>query len=179
MVGQLFFNEWHMARSIQHPEKELRFTRSRQAALFAVIGAVMMGAAMTILFSASYRSINPNLPHGAWAILPFLTGVIALRFSSQLAYHAYLILSPIGIEIFPFFRAKSGMNLVPWGQIAEANVDQAKQLLTLHFTSEKTSGIHLSLRPIRKESRCLLAKALQGRLNPNSQDEPPTLPTNS
>jgi hypothetical protein len=37
-------------------------------------------------------------------------------------------------------------------------------MLTLHFSAEKTAGIHLALSPIAKDRRELLAKAIRGRL---------------
>ena len=36
-------------------------------------------------------------------------------------------------------------------------------MLTLHHDEARTSGIHLSLRPIREDLRGLLAKAVIGR----------------
>lgn len=153
---------------VQAPEKELRFTRSAQAAHFWIIAAILTAAAMTILLTAVYRDINPQLPHPLWAVLPMLLAFGFGKIAVNLTKHAYLILTPLGIEVFPFYRPAAGMRLVVWQEIDSAEVDDRSSLLTLHFTSEKKSGIRLSLKPIRKDLRTLLAKAVIGRLSPRS-----------
>ena len=153
-----------MAGQVQSPEKELRFTRSGQAALFWVLSAVMVAVAVTLAATSIYRDVNPDLPHPAWALLPLVLAVASIRLAINLTRHAYLILTPLGIEIFPFFRPAAGMTLVTWQEVAAAEVDAAMTRLTLHHDAAKTSGIHLSLRPVRTDRRELLAKAVIGRV---------------
>ncbi len=158
-----------MADTIQSPEKELRFTRSGQAAAFWVLAAVFAAGAITLLATAIYRDINPRLPHPAWALLPLALAAMMVRIAIRLTRHAYLILTPLGIEIFPFFRPAEGMRLVTWQEVAAAEVNERVTLLTLHHDLEKSSGIHLSLKPIRVDRRSLLAKAVIGRLSPGGR----------
>lgn len=153
-----------MAAKLQAPEKELRFTRSGQATLFWVLAAVLAAIGVTLLATAIYRDINPLLPHPAWALLPIALAVAVARIALGLTRHAYLILTPLGIEIFPFFRPMEGMRLVVWQEVAAAEVNDRLTRLTLHHNAEKSSGIHLSLTPIRADRRSLLAKAVIGRL---------------
>jgi len=148
---------------VAEPQKELRFTRSGQAVKFCVLGAVSCGAGVTLLATGYYRGINPALPHPAWAIPLFLLAGGAFCLATHLARHAYLILTPMGLEIFPFFRPSKGMQLVMWQEIKAAELDAGSTRLTLHFNAERTAGMHLSLRPIRRERRSLLAKAIRGR----------------
>ena len=155
-----------MAASIQAPEKELRFTRSGQATLFWVSAAVLAAVGITLLATAIYRDINPQLPHPAWALVPLVLSGGMVRVAAWLTRHAYLILTPLGIEIFPFFRPSEGMRMVLWQEINLAEVDKKMTRLTLHHDSEKSSGIHLSLTPIRADRRTLLAKAVIGRVSP-------------
>ena len=157
-----------MAGKLQSPEKELRFTRSGQAAIFWVIAAVLAAISITLLATAIYRDINPLLPHPAWAILPLVLAGVVAKLALGLTRHAYLILTPLGIEIFPFFRPAEGMRLVTWQEVAAAEVDEKLTRLTIHHNAEKSSGIHLSLTPIRADRRSLLAKAVIGRLSPGS-----------
>ncbi len=157
-----------MAAKIQAPAKELRFTRSGQAGLFWVSAAMLASVGITILATAIYRDINPRLPHPAWALVPLALALVMARLAVGLTRHAYLILTPLGIEIFPFFRPAAGMRLVVWQEIAHAEVNEKTTVLTLHHDSGKTSGIHLSLTPIRADRRTLLAKAVIGRLSPAS-----------
>lgn len=155
-----------MAAKIQSPEKELRFTRSGQAVLFGLASAVCAAVVLTMLATSLYRDINPDLPHPAWAFVPFSFAIIMGYIAVFLTRHAYLILTPLGIEIFPFFRPASGMALIMWQEIDHAEVNAATTRLTLHRNAEESSGIHLSLKPIRKDRRTLLAKAVLGRLSP-------------
>ena len=119
---------------------------------------------MTLGATSIYREINPQLPHPAWALVPLALAVLAARTAASLTRHAYLILTPIGIEIFPFFRPAAGMRLVVWQEVDAAEVDAAATLLTLHHDAAKTSGIHLSLKPIRADRRRLVAQAVIGRV---------------
>ena len=144
-----------MAGRVQAPEKELRFTRAGQAVVFWVLAAVFTAVAVTMAATAIYRDINPQLPHPLWALAPLAGAVLAARLAVRLTRHAYLILTPLGIEIFPFFRPASGMRLVVWPEIAAAEVNAATTVLTLHHDAAKTSGIHLSLKPIRADRRQL------------------------
>jgi hypothetical protein len=157
-----------MAGKVQSPEKELRFTRSAQASLFWVGAAVFAAVGITLLATAIYRDINPALPYPAWALLPLACAGFLVHTAVRLTRHAYLILTPLGIEIFPFFRPADGMRLIIWQEIDHAEVNEKATRLTLHHDSGKTSGIHLSLTPIRADRRTLLAKAVIGRLSPAS-----------
>jgi hypothetical protein len=153
-----------MASKIQSPEQELRFTRSGQAAGFWLASAILAAAAVTLAATSYYRGVNPHLPHPAWALAPLAAATAAARLAWRLTRHAYLILTPVGIEIFPFLRPSAGMNLVAWQEIESMETDAAGKLLTLHHNAAKTSGIHLTLRPIRADRRALLVKAVEGRL---------------
>ena len=153
---------------IQSPEKELRFTRSGQAGLFWMASAVLTAVGVTLLATAIYRDINPEIPHPAWALVPFAFAAFMAHTAIGLTRHAYLILTPLGIEIFPFFRPSTGMRLVTWQEIDHAEVNEKTTVLTLHHNAGKTSGIHLSLTPIRADRRTLLAKAVIGRVSPRA-----------
>jgi hypothetical protein len=59
------------------------------------------------------------------------------------------------------------MQLILWQEIDTAEIDAGKKRLTLHFNDEKTSGMHLSMRPVSRKLRSLLAKAVLGRVSPH------------
>lgn len=152
-----------MTARVRSPEQELRFTRAGQAVGFWLLAAVLAMAAVTLAATAIYRDSNPLLPHPAWALVPLALALLAARLALRLTRHAYLILTPLGIEIFPFFRPAAGLRLVVWQEVAAAEVNARMTVLTLHHDAAKTSGIHLSLKPIRAERRALLATAVIGR----------------
>lgn len=155
-----------MAALIQSPEKELRFTRSSQAVSFWVASAMLSAAGVTVLATSIYRDINPEVPHPVWGIVALCFAVFMAHTAISLTRHAYLILTPLGIEIFPFFRPSSGMRLILWQEVSDAEVNESLTLLTLHHDLGKTSGVHLSLTPIRADRRSLLAKSVIGRVSP-------------
>lgn len=157
-----------MSRSVQAPEKELRFTRSGQAVVFWLLAAFFAAVALTLCASSLYRDVNPALPHPAWGLLPLWLAVVLGRLAVGLTRHAYLILTPIGIEIFPFFRPAQGMSLLTWHEVADAEANPSCTLLTLHHNLEKTSGVRLSLKPIRADRRALLVKAVTSRVKRKS-----------
>jgi hypothetical protein len=142
---------------------ELRFTRSRQAVVFWISAAMLAAAAIILAVTSIHREANPQLPHPAWALAPLAASWISARLAMRLTRHAYLILTPLGVEIFPFFRPAAGMAMVPWQQVHTAEVNASHTRLTLHHNPQKTSGIHLSLAPIRSDRRALLVRALEGR----------------
>ncbi len=147
-------------KKIQSPEKELRFTRSGQATGFWIAAAVFIAAMVSVFANAISRGEN-----FLWALVPLVFAALMIRIALKLTKHAYLIFTPLGIEIFPFYRPDKTMRLVLWQEIHGAEVDESLTRLTLHHDEEKTSGIHLSLRPIRKDRRALLAKAILGRVS--------------
>lgn len=153
-----------MAAPVQSPDMELRFTRSRQAVMFWIVSAVFATVAITLGATSFYRDSNPQLPHPAWMLVPLALAVMAARLAVHLTRHAYLILTPLGIEIFPFFRPAAAMRLVVWQEVAAAGVNTRTTVLTLHHDTAKTSGIHLSLKPIRADRRRLLVRAVIGRV---------------
>jgi hypothetical protein len=146
-------------------EKELRFTRSGQAVVFWVAAAVFAVACVILVSVSFHRGDNPLLPHPGWALLPMISSYVLVRLAIRLTKHAYLILTPLGIEVFPFFRPERGMQSVFWSEIHSVEADEQRKWLTLHFNEEKSAGIHLSLRPIETKRREFLLHALRGRLS--------------
>ncbi|WP_193214269.1 hypothetical protein [Luteolibacter marinus] len=146
---------------VAEPQKELRFTRAGQAAIFWVAAAACVMAGLVFFLLTPHRADNPALPHPAWGFVPLALAALLVRTAWRCTKHAYILLSPIGVEVFPFFRPDKHMQVVPWQQIAA--VDIGDNVLTLHFSPDKTSGIHLSLAPIAKDRRALLARAIEGR----------------
>ena len=147
---------------VAEPHKELRFTRSAQALPFWIGAAICFAAIITLLAVSQYREDNPELPHPLWALVPLLLAWVLMRIALHCTRHAYLILSPLGLEIFPLFRPEKNMSMIYWGEID--SYDKDERSLTIHFNAVKTSGVRLDLGPIGKSQRPLLEKALQGRL---------------
>ncbi len=145
---------------VAKPEKEIRFTRSAQAQGFAIGGAILIGLAAT-LWATAFWGIGSPIPK--WAFSPFLPLAAGLFFLSyRCAKHAFLILSPVGIEFFPFFKPSQNFKVWNWSEFHHAEVI-AKHLY-LHFNEEETGGAVISLNPITEKSRQLLDMAIEGRM---------------
>lgn len=148
-------------KDVVEPDKELRFTRSAQATLFAILASICSGASVAILL-LNLIPADPICPWW-WPLLPLLPAALFLRLALRCARHAYLILTPLGIEIFPFFNARENLQVLYWSEIADAEVNDQDQLV-IHFNEERTSGIVASLTPLRTRQRVLLDHAIEGRM---------------
>jgi hypothetical protein len=151
-------------KKIQSPEKEMRFTRAAQGRLFLVVAAVMIAISfgLWVLATQGTEFEAPRLEGYAWtALLPWPVIFLLLRLAVRCIRHAYLIFTPLGIEIFPLFRPEKHMTLITWQEIFLVDVDLPTQRMLLHHNAEKTSGIVLSLRPILPAQQRLLAHAMQ------------------
>ena len=79
--------------------------------------------------------------------------------------HAYLIFTPLGIEVFPFINPHKNLNLIYWNEVKDFEIKEREQILILHKDEKKTSGVIISLKPILSTQRPLLEKTLKGRLH--------------
>ena len=158
-------------KAIAEPEKELRFTRAHQARVFYGLSVITFAASMAIFILATqdWGMGGPLLKGWWWLCLPgLLLCYLMLRLGLRCTRHAYIILSPLGVEIFPFFRARNNLQVIYWSQLADAEVKDGQ--LFLHFTAEKSSGVIASLKPIPAERRLMLEKAVVGVMK-NQQAE--------
>ena len=158
-------------KQVESPEKELRFTRSQQALPYWLAGAVFAMASVTLAVTSFYRGENPEIPHPLWVLVPLGMSVLVLRWAFYLTKHAYVILTPLGLEIFPLWKPEKSMRLVFWHEIAAVEFDDSLSVMTLHHDAEQSSGIHLALRPIPKPHRSLLARAMRHRVGDESDGE--------
>ncbi len=148
-------------KEVAEPHKELRFTRAGQAQTFIVAAAVAF--AFTLLLAITWLMGHPDF---SWwmPLIPLAIAAFMVRLASRCARHAYLILTPLGIEIFPLIKPEKNLNLVYWTQLEDAEFDQELETLKLHYNEDKTAGAVLSLKPILPKKRPLLKKAIEGRL---------------
>jgi hypothetical protein len=145
---------------VSEPHKELRFTRSGQARSFAVIGAILIGVAVTMCATAPFRSEPLYLFLGS---IPFyLLAVSFCWLAFHCSRHPIFILSPIGIEFFPFIKPAQNFRLFSWGEFSLAEIREKR--LYLHFDVEKSAGAVISLAPLTGSARELLQRAIEGRM---------------
>ena len=143
------------------PFKELRFTRSRQAVTFVIAGVLFLCLTVGLVAVLWWWRVG-SLQTLWWPLLPLLAAWACLRFAARMTRHAYLLLSPIGIEIFPFFRPSQNMQLFSWAEIQHAGVSDDHRLLTLTLAGYEDAKVIISLDPVKESARPLLKKAVEG-----------------
>jgi len=152
-------------KNIAEQEKEIRFTRTAQATFFFILTVIFSMLFISSLFCMfiNWGPWHADFDEYWWmSLLPLIPAFICLRIAFQCIRHAYLILTPMGVEIFPFFKPQENLQVIFWSDIHHAEVEG--DMLKLHSNEEETSGTILSLKPIGKKNYHLLEVAIQGRL---------------
>lgn len=150
-------------QKIASPEKEIRFTRAAQGRLFLVIVAVLINVSWGLWVLAHYQPAEqaPKLQGYGWlALLPWPLIIVLTRLATRCIRHAYVIFTPLGIEVFPLFRPEKTMMLVTWQEVAVIEMDPLEKKLLIHYNAEKTSGVIVSLAPILSSQRKLMRHAV-------------------
>ena len=149
-------------KTVAEPHKELRFTRAGQAQGIFVAAAVFF--VFFLLISLAWFFGHPDFRW--WMPVPFLVAAWLLtRVALHCTRHAYIILTPMGIEIFPLLKPEKNLNLIYWTELDHAEFNDDLTLAKLHRDADETAGVVLSLKPVLAKQRPLLQKALEGRLS--------------
>jgi hypothetical protein len=158
----------HAPKPVSDKAKELRFTRSRQASFFFLLAALSAATSISIAV-AMFSKWGPHDPDFkkwiGFSLLPLIPCFISLKLALHCVRHAYLILTPMGVEIFPFFHAQKKLKLIYWHEIHSSHCDS--NAMTLHYNAERSSGCVVSLKPIATEQISLLQRAINARTNSN------------
>ena len=154
-------------KKVAEPHKELRFTRAGQAQGIIIASAILF--AFTLLITITWLMGHSSF-HWWMPPIPLLMAAALLRLATRCTRHAYIILTPLGVEIFPLFKAEKNLNLIYWSELDDADFNEEDTLLKLHYNKEQTAGVVLSLRPILEKQRPLLKKAIQGRIDEKKKD---------
>ena len=146
-------------QSLASPEKEVRFTRAGQGRALMVVAALMLALSLGlwVLATQGTEFEPPRLQGYLWtALLPLPVAWWLTRLAVRCIRHAYLIFTPLGLEIFPLFRPDKSMQLLVWSGIAGLEWDEPGRKLVLHFNEEKSAGVIVALTPILPAQRELL-----------------------
>lgn len=154
-------------KDVAEPHKELRFTRSSQARMFFLLASALVTVAIFLVAGAFTPGLD--LPPW-WALLPLLPAAPLFVLAYRCIRHAYLILTPLGVEIFPFFNPRKNLQVLYWSEIDHAEVSDDQRTLTIHFNAERSSGVNATLTPIAASRRPLLVRAIEGRMAQRARD---------
>jgi hypothetical protein len=151
-------------REVARPEQELRFTRSRQAMTFLAAGMVIFCLACLVFFTGvpvSGIAADQAYHRSLWA-LPIMVPALSCFWAVvHCTRHAYIILTPLGVELFPFWRPSRNMQVIYWPEIRSAGVSGDLRTLTIKL---KSGQIMATLVPITRRARMLLKQAVEGRM---------------
>jgi len=148
-------------KTVAEPHKELRFTRAGQAQGMFIAATVAF--AFALLTAITWLIGHPDFHW--WTPLPFLVlAWVLARIALHCTRHAYIILTPMGVEIFPLLKPEKNLNLIYWTELDHADFNEDLTLAKLHRNAQESSGAVLSLKPILAKQRPFLKKALEGRL---------------
>ncbi|PNC39198.1 hypothetical protein CXU10_03975 [Akkermansia muciniphila] len=149
-------------RHIPARERELRFTRNRAGSVLLAAGFLLIATA-AFLQLTGYDTITPYLPAPLWAMqaAALVPAVLCLIAGSRCLKHAAVIVTPVGVEILPFLRARRAMQWCFWQQICSA--DRKGGRLNLRLTDGSTVAV--SLHSMTAASREMLVHAVRQRVN--------------
>ena len=143
--------------------KEIRFTRNAQAAHF-FIAALFFLCVGTGLYIASwdflYDSKEPLLQRSWYGLLtvPFIG--ISIAVGIHLAKHAYVIFSPVGIELFPFFFPGKNMQVLYWSEVRHVELSPDQRMMEVTLSSPDERKVFVATAPLDIPSRILLARTI-------------------
>jgi hypothetical protein len=153
-------------REVACPEQELRFTRSRQAVTFLTAGMAALCLAglifLTAIPGAGNAGDSPGTLHSPWwALLALMPAVPCFWVGVHCLRHAFIILTPLGIELFPFWLPARNMQVIYWSEIKAAAVSGDLRTFTIKCRGRQ---IMATLAPIPASGRILLKEAIAGRM---------------
>ena len=160
-------------KNIQEPEKELRFTRSRQAITFVAAGLISLCILGFIWFQVYFNGLEKN--QNGPLIFPILCSIILITMAVlfflvaiHCTQHALIILSPLGLELFPFWFPVKNFRMLYWSEINDAKINKEMNLLSIDCNNG--SKIFISIKPIPTKIRSYLKTAIDGRMQEKHKD---------
>lgn len=145
-------------------QQEIRFTRNAQAAHFFVLALVFLCVGMALYFLSLdlWKTEGPVFEQSWYGLLMLPLVGLAIWAGVHLAKHAYMIFSPVGIELFPFFHPSKNMQVLYWQEVEDLAITPDGKMLEVTLLSEGEHKIFIATAPMRQNSRELLAKTIDG-----------------
>ena len=78
------------------------------------------------------------------------------------ARHAVIILTPLSIELFPFWFPKKNLQVIYWSEIVNALVTEDMKMMEIECRGGRK--VFVALAPITGNLRLLLKHAIDGRM---------------
>ena len=159
--------------NITEPEKELRFTRSRQGLTFVAVSLLCfcMAGFIWVRFYFDYLESSQTTELIIPIVMSTFFIVLAILFfwvAVHCTRHAIIILTPLGLELFPFWFPVKNFRMIYWSEMDKAIVSEDMKFM--HIDCESGSKILISMAPIAINLRSYLKVAIEGRMKEKSQE---------
>ncbi len=140
--------------------RELRFTRNRLGAFLLAAGMILGMAA--VFFQIAGFPLAVSMPAPVWLMQTALIipALLCLYVGRRCLRYAAIILTPLGIELMPFFRPRKTMRWYVWQQIQSARLRGNRLILSIRGNS----AVSISLFCMTPLNRAMLCHALDQRL---------------
>ncbi len=142
---------------------EIRFTRSKQAAVFFGAALVFLcgAAALFLLATPGWtRTASPVLATRCYAVIPLPLAALLTWAGVHLARHAYIVFSIVGMELYPFWFPSRNLQVLFWSEIEKLELQDGGNTLVIRLPGER--AVFVSLAPLSRPARALLAHAVAG-----------------
>jgi hypothetical protein len=159
-------------RKITEPEKELRFTRARQALTFVAFGGIFLCITFWMWFSNTTlngQAINEISIRLVITLILFSLSLICFWAAVNCVRHAFIILTPLGIELFPFWFPSKNLQVIYWTEIDNAIV--TGDMKTLEIQCQGGSKVFVALAPITADRLPYLKRAIEGRIEQSKESK--------
>ncbi len=151
--------------SNNHPLQEIRFTRNGQAIHFFMLGLLLICVSVGLyLVSLDIWSVTqaPLLDHWRYALIPLPFAALSIWAGIHLAKHAYMIFSPVGIELFPFFFPSRNMEVLYWSEVEDLDLTPDGKMMEVTMLSEGEHKVFVAIAPLTAASQQLLGETIAG-----------------
>lgn len=143
---------------------EVRFTRNAQALHFflAAIFLIVLALGLYVLGVRWGPAADPVLSRRWYGLLLIPLIALAAWTGWHCAKHAYLIFTPLGLEIFPFWFPSKNLQVFYWQELETMRLTENGRMIELIFKGEGDSRVFISTAPLDARSKELLAHAVRG-----------------
>jgi hypothetical protein len=145
---------------------ELRYTRAGQSVAFLAAGILLLslGAGLGLLgWHWDDKTMPaPLLPTPWLGVAPVALAAFFFWWAGRLVRRPLLVLTPVGIEVYPFIHPDDNMQLVLWAEIDTIEIDAGRRWLVITRSDTAGGKVFVSLRPLTGPSRLMLARAVEG-----------------
>jgi hypothetical protein len=127
-----------------------------------LVGSI--GAALVVLgWQWDDKAMPAAMLPSPWpGTIPIALAGLLFVWAFRLVRQPLLILTPVGLEVYPFVRPERNMQLILWAEIDSLELDSRRHWLVITLANAADRKVFVSLRPLTRSARVLLERAIEG-----------------